>query len=665
MKILLGLLIVVLLSRCCHRSEYRDTVRRMRAVVLYVETGYGFKSPSIAIAEELKAMGVDAQIVDLFDAIGARRFDRWLKNLWRSMLKHEWLFRLTYFIGLVLYYPAFTLTIPLFGPRILSFLDERRPDFVVVTHFMALFPVERLLRSGRVMRRRVNGRSERVGGRVVPVFGYNSEVIASHPVYRGDLTEMFFVATEAGKRAMMKAGSKDAKVAITGFPIDKKYMARFPDRSSMRTSLGLKDQFTIVLSFGGEGIGDWSFITSLASRGLPVQIVLVCGKNEALREEIAAWYEGYQAENPDSAFALRILGFVTDMQNWLHASDASVGKAGLNAVFESIYLKRPFMAIKAMANERYCAQWLEAERYGWWPRTTEEAVALIERRIRDASAPEWKEVESRLQVPPCEFSIEGMARTMITMTKDFDRRRFEGVKAICFDLAGTLCDIPIGGQWESINEAGIASVLDRLGVAGQRATELAALFVDEKKRLRKDAKISLREYEIRGQLRDFLTNQGVSLDGLGSTDWDELEYLFIKPELDITVRFDEAKELLDYLRKKYPLFLLSNNVSRILVERILEGLGLADYFDRIFVSSEIGYRKPHEKFMEAVLAGVPYAPGDCVMIGDRLSQDIELANRFGMRSIHMAMVEHEDNQGCESVKATVAVGSLLEIRELL
>lgn len=254
---------------------------------------------------------------------------------------------------------------------------------------------------------------------------------------------------------------------------------------------------------------------------------------------------------------------------------------------------------------------------------------------------------------------------MITMTKEFDKNRFAGVKAVCFDLAGTLCDIPIGGQWESINEAGIAGVLARLGVSGPHATALVGQFIEEKKRLRKEAKTSLREYEIRGQLREFLSRHDVPLDHLDAAAWDELEFLFIKPELDITVRFDDAKALLAYLKTKYPLYLLSNNVSRVLVERILANLELSEYFDAVFVSSDIGYRKPHEKFMQAVLSGIPHQPSECVMIGDRLSQDIEMANRFGMPSIYMAMVEHEDNQGVDSIQATITVKSLPAIRDIL
>ena len=38
----------------------------MKALVFYVETGNGFRSPAVAIARELSASGIQAEAVDLF-----------------------------------------------------------------------------------------------------------------------------------------------------------------------------------------------------------------------------------------------------------------------------------------------------------------------------------------------------------------------------------------------------------------------------------------------------------------------------------------------------------------------------------------------------------------------------------------------------------------------
>ena len=49
-----------------------------------------------------------------------------------------------------------------------------------------------------------------------------------------------------------------------------------------------------------------------------------------------------------------------------------------------------------------------------------------------------------------------------------------------------------------------------------------------------------------------------------------------------------AKEMLDTLKGKYHLFLVSNGIKHIQLPR-LEGAFLFPYFDKVFISEEIGY----------------------------------------------------------------------------
>jgi putative hydrolase of the HAD superfamily len=174
-------------------------------------------------------------------------------------------------------------------------------------------------------------------------------------------------------------------------------------------------------------------------------------------------------------------------------------------------------------------------------------------------------------------------------------------------------------------------------------------------------------------VKDFFGQQGekhpdfaawLSKRNLSATDWQDIEFQFIKPELDITLPLEGAPELLASLKGRYPLYLLSNNVSRVLVEKIVEKTGLSGFFDEIIVSSEVGFRKPHEQFLRATERVTGHSAGECVMIGDRLTQDIEMANQFGMLSIHVALVDHEDNAGAEHISATIKIHALEEIRTL-
>ncbi|HCM20492.1 MAG TPA: noncanonical pyrimidine nucleotidase, YjjG family, partial [Porphyromonadaceae bacterium] len=53
-----------------------------------------------------------------------------------------------------------------------------------------------------------------------------------------------------------------------------------------------------------------------------------------------------------------------------------------------------------------------------------------------------------------------------------------------------------------------------------------------------------------------------------------------------------AKELLDYLKPRYRMHILSNGFSEIQYKKI-NNSGLARYFDKIILSEEAGINKPH------------------------------------------------------------------------
>ena len=145
----------------------------------------------------------------------------------------------------------------------------------------------------------------------------------------------------------------------------------------------------------------------------------------------------------------------------------------------------------------------------------------------------------------------------------------------------------------------------------------------------------------------------------------DLERSFIGPELEISVLFPGAKDLIRKLSKRYRLFILSNNVSGELVHSILRKGGIGKYFERVFVSSEIGFRKPQMIFIEHVMKELNARPEDCIMVGDRISQDISMAEKAGIRSVLVSLRHHEDNADAREEGFDHKVNSLEELGKLL
>ncbi len=96
--------------------------------------------------------------------------------------------------------------------------------------------------------------------------------------------------------------------------------------------------------------------------------------------------------------------------------------------------------------------------------------------------------------------------------------------------------------------------------------------------------------------------------------------------------FPETRAVLDRLRGRYPLALITNGAPDVQRDK-LAGSGLEAYFAVVTVSGEAGIGKPNPAIFEQTLAALDIAPEEAVMIGDKPETDILGANRAGVCAI--------------------------------
>lgn len=83
-----------------------------------------------------------------------------------------------------------------------------------------------------------------------------------------------------------------------------------------------------------------------------------------------------------------------------------------------------------------------------------------------------------------------------------------------------------------------------------------------------------------------------------------------------------AEETLAVLSKKYRLFLASNGTAKVQAGR-LQSANISHYFEKIFVSQEIGANKPSIEYFSRCFATIPdFDPKKAMMVGDSLTSDI-------------------------------------------
>lgn len=99
--------------------------------------------------------------------------------------------------------------------------------------------------------------------------------------------------------------------------------------------------------------------------------------------------------------------------------------------------------------------------------------------------------------------------------------------------------------------------------------------------------------------------------------------------------YDGAKELLAALKEAGGKLYLLSNAQRIFTEYELHTLGIASYFDDIFISSSCGVKKPDERFFCMLLDKHHIDVSKAIMIGNDMNSDICGAKQVGLSSFYI------------------------------
>jgi len=133
-----------------------------------------------------------------------------------------------------------------------------------------------------------------------------------------------------------------------------------PDRSAERIRIGLAaDRPTALVLFGGQGSSVMVDITrQLGDAGLPLQLIMICGRNEKLASELRS----LKTRNP-----IYVQGFTTEIPYYMGLADFFIGKPGPGSISEALAMKLPVIVERnawTLPQERYNADWVRERQVG-------------------------------------------------------------------------------------------------------------------------------------------------------------------------------------------------------------------------------------------------------------------------------------------------------------
>lgn len=208
---------------------------------------------------------------------------------------------------------------------------------------------------------------------------------------------------------------------------------------------------------------------------------------------------------------------------------------------------------------------------------------------------------------------------------------FSQVRAIYFDLDDTLC-----AYWDATKVA-LRQTFDAHPVANQSTEEMvrhwAAAFREFAPTLKQtgwyEGYLKSGEPTRIEQMRLTLLRAGIE----NSDHSYNLSQTYMDLRDKALALFPDALDLLDYLKPKYPMGLITNGPADIQRQEVVT-LNLEPYFEpRIYIEGEVGEGKPLQSVLKRAQEAVGLEPHQIVFVGNSYDHDIHPAIKAGWRTI--------------------------------
>lgn len=172
----------------------------------------------------------------------------------------------------------------------------------------------------------------------------------------------FICGTERARQQALEMGHPPERVSLASGMIlhPRFYEPCDIDAAAERTAVGLDPALpTGLVLFGGYGTGVMrEILDRLDASGLPVQLILIAGRNEKLKRELEA---------RPARIRKHVAGFTTEVPKWMAMSDFFIGKPGPGSLSEAVHMKLPAITVRnawTLPQERFNADWLRENDLG-------------------------------------------------------------------------------------------------------------------------------------------------------------------------------------------------------------------------------------------------------------------------------------------------------------
>ncbi|MFN3411190.1 MAG: glycosyltransferase [Exilispira sp.] len=294
------------------------------------DAGGGHRAPAEAIQKALNELypgKYDTVVYDFIEAVGCKNLAENSKKAWDKMLAMPLLNK----IGIVFLeiFPFiikayYNIYLRPFFPLLEKFLEQNKVDCIFSTHFFNSYALTKLKRKNKIN---------------FPVFQFIAEIYDVSVLWYFGNDFPYVVCSEKAKKLLLKRKVKEDVIHVFPYPIKPHFTEITRSKNEIKRSIGINNLLpTLLISFGAQGVGNIEkFINILIKNKLNMNIVVVTGKNKKLYKKLIREYRTCRNGFPN----IYILGFATNMNEIIYASDFCFIKPGPATTMECLSLGKP------------------------------------------------------------------------------------------------------------------------------------------------------------------------------------------------------------------------------------------------------------------------------------------------------------------------------------